>query len=54
VLRYYHDLDYAAIGGILGTNANNVGVILHRSLERLRRALVVSEDLGPVGEASHV
>lgn len=26
VLRYYFDLDYAAIAAILGTNANNVGV----------------------------
>jgi RNA polymerase sigma factor (sigma-70 family) len=39
VLRYYHDLDYATIASILGTNANNVGVILHRALERLQREL---------------
>ncbi len=53
VLRYYHDLDHATIAGILGTNANNVGVILHRSLERLRRALAIDEETTPVGEASH-
>lgn len=39
VLRYYHDLDYATIALILGTNANHVGVILHRALERLQREL---------------
>lgn len=39
VLRYYHDLDYATIATILGTNANNVGVILHRAVERLAREL---------------
>lgn len=39
VLRYYHDLDYATVASILGTNANNVGVILHRALERLQREL---------------
>ena len=39
VLRYYHDLDYATIATILGTNANNVGVILHRAVERLRHEL---------------
>lgn len=36
VLRYYLDLDYATIGSILGTSPDNVGVILSRSLERLR------------------
>lgn len=39
VLRYYHDLDYAAIASILGTSTSNVGVLLHRSLERLRGIL---------------
>jgi RNA polymerase sigma-70 factor (ECF subfamily) len=39
VLRYYHDLDYATIASILGTNANNVGVILHRAVEKLRHEL---------------
>ena len=39
VLRYYADLDHAAIGEALGTNANNVGVILHRALERLQREI---------------
>lgn len=39
VLRYYLDLDYAAIGSILGTSADNVGAILSRSLDRLRPIL---------------
>lgn len=39
VLRYYHDLDYATIAGILGTSASNVGVLLTRSLDRLRAEL---------------
>jgi RNA polymerase sigma factor (sigma-70 family) len=39
VLRYYLDLDYAAIAAILGTSADNVGVILTRSRDRLRRLL---------------
>jgi RNA polymerase sigma-70 factor (ECF subfamily) len=56
VLRYYHDLDYAAIGEILGLSATNVGVILHRSLERLRRTLGAREPVESVEigrEASH-
>lgn len=36
VLRYYHDLDYATIARILGTSVGNVGVLLTRSLDRLR------------------
>jgi RNA polymerase sigma-70 factor (ECF subfamily) len=39
VLRYYHDYDYATIAGILGTSAGNVGVLLTRSLDRLRTEL---------------
>ncbi|MCU0505526.1 MAG: RNA polymerase sigma factor [Chloroflexi bacterium] len=39
VLRYYLDLDYATIGSILGTSADNVGVILTRSRDRLRRLM---------------
>jgi RNA polymerase sigma-70 factor (ECF subfamily) len=39
VLRYYADMDHAAIGEALGTNANHVGVILHRALERLQREM---------------
>ena len=39
VLRYCHDLDYATIATILDTNANHVGVILHRAVERLRHEL---------------
>ena len=36
VLRYYLDLDYAAIGAVLGTSTSNVGAVLSRSLDRLR------------------
>jgi len=39
VLRYYHDIDYATIASILGTSTRNVGSMLTRSLERLRRDL---------------
>jgi len=39
VLRYYHDLDYATIATILGTTPGNVGVMLSRSLDRLRAVL---------------
>ena len=40
VLRYYLDLDYAAIAKILGTSSGNVGSMLSRSLERLRREMI--------------
>lgn len=36
VLRYYHDLDYAAIGRILDTSSGNVGALLSRAVQRLR------------------
>lgn len=39
VLRYYHDYDYATIARILGTSAGNVGVLLTRSLDRLKTEL---------------
>ena len=39
VLRYYHDHDYATIASILGTSVGNVGVLLTRSLDRLRAQL---------------
>lgn len=39
VLRYYHDHDYATIARVLGTSAGNVGVLLTRSLDRLRTEL---------------
>ena len=39
VLRYYLDCDYATIASILGTSADNVGVILSRSLDRMRAAM---------------
>ncbi len=42
VLRYYLDLDYATIGSIVGTSADNVGAILTRSRARLR-ALMEAE-----------
>jgi len=39
VLRYYHDYDYATIARILGTSVSNVGVLLTRSLDRLKTEL---------------
>jgi RNA polymerase sigma factor (sigma-70 family) len=36
-LRYLHDLEYAAIGRILGITTNNVGVTLTRALARMRQ-----------------
>ena len=39
VLRYYADLDYAAIGEVLGVDANQVATLLHRGRRRLRAAL---------------
>ena len=39
VLRYYLDFDYSTIASILGTSADNVGVILSRSLDRMRAAM---------------
>ena len=51
VLRYYRDFDYATIAAILGTNSNNVGVMLSRALGRLRKDLRAVE-AGPVGQPS--
>lgn len=42
VLRYYHDHDYATIASILGTSVGNVGVLLTRSLGRLKAELARS------------
>jgi len=54
VLRYYADMDYAEIAKALGTNANNVGVILHRALERLEHELRRPDGtVMPVGEVQH-
>lgn len=39
VLRYYHDYDYATIARILATSPGNVGVLLTRSLDRLKTEL---------------
>lgn len=39
VLRYYLDLDYEAIGAIIGRSPSNVGSILSRSRQRLQRAI---------------
>ncbi len=39
VLRYYLDLDYASIATVLGTTSGNVGSLLSRSLDRMRREL---------------
>ncbi len=59
VLRYFHDFDYATIAAILGTSPGNVGSMLTRALQRLRRDLD-AEDPGsipivatPAEEARH-
>ncbi len=39
VLRYYAELDYAAIGDVIGVDANQVATLLHRGRRRLRDAL---------------
>ena len=44
VLRYYADLDYAAIGELLGVDANQVATLLFRGRRRLRAALTASGD----------
>ena len=44
VLRYYADLDYAAIGSVLGVDANQVATLLFRGRRRLRAALTASGD----------
>lgn len=51
VLRYYHGYDYAAIAHILGTSTGNVGVMLTRSLDRLRTRLEPSIDMTSPAEA---
>jgi RNA polymerase sigma factor (sigma-70 family) len=38
-LRYFHELDYAAIAEILGVSRNQVGVLLYRAKRRLRERL---------------
>jgi RNA polymerase sigma-70 factor (ECF subfamily) len=58
VLRYYLDLDYAAIAAALGTTSGNVGSLLSRALERLRSELVADAPAGalvaaPTEEAGH-
>ena len=39
VLRYYADLDYDAIGDVLGVTRNQVATLLYRGKQRLRDAL---------------
>ncbi len=57
ILRYYLDLDYAAIGSFLGTSPDNVGVILSRALARLQSQLQrqprAAARPGAVREARH-
>ncbi len=52
VLRYYHDFDYATIATILGTSSGNVGSMLSRALERLRRELTVDDAAASTNRAS--
>lgn len=44
VLRYYADLDYAAIADVLGVDANQVATLLFRGRRRLRAALSAPGD----------
>ena len=39
VLRYFQELDYAAIAETLGVSRDNVGVLLFRARRRLRDVL---------------
>jgi RNA polymerase sigma-70 factor (ECF subfamily) len=39
VLRYFQDLDYAAIGDLLGVSREQVGTLLYRARRRLRAEL---------------
>jgi len=39
LLRYERELDYAAIGEALGMSRNQVGVLIFRAKEELRRIL---------------
>jgi RNA polymerase sigma factor (sigma-70 family) len=39
VLRYYSDLSEAEIGDILGCRPGTVGSLIHRGLERMRKAI---------------
>jgi RNA polymerase sigma factor (sigma-70 family) len=52
VLRYYLDLDYAAIATVLGTTSGNVGSLLSRALERLRGDLTVDGSVSTLLAAS--
>jgi RNA polymerase sigma factor (sigma-70 family) len=45
-LRYVHDLDYRAIGEILGMTTNNVGVTLSRALAAVKQRLVMEQTNG--------
>lgn len=54
VLRYYVDMDYATIALILGTSPGNVGVLLTRSLDRLRDRLAPTFHDDPVAMAKEV
>ena len=40
VLRFYQELDYDAIGEILGVSRNQVGTLLFRAKKRLRAELL--------------
>ncbi len=53
LLRYYQDLDYASIARILDTSVSNVGVLLSRALDRLRRELTPDAHPIAIAEAGH-
>ncbi len=45
VLRFYKDLDYEAIAGILGVTRNQVGTLLFRAKSLLRRELLARSEM---------
>ena len=47
VLRYYEDLDDAAIGRILGCTASTVATHATRALDRLRMVVELAEPVSP-------
>lgn len=51
LLRHYFGLSSSEAGAILGVSANNVRVIAHRALSRLKADLAIDD---PLEEAKHV
>ncbi len=43
VLKYQGGLSYAEIAGVMGTNVNNVGVLMHKAMTTLRKRMMEME-----------